>query len=66
VRIRRRDVRSGDASQWLARIAIEFYSEIARCLRNDDSTGRKTIEDIFKMERKSMPRDLKSLLEKMS
>jgi hypothetical protein len=47
-------------------IAIEFYSEIARWLRNDDSTGRKTIEDIFKMERKSMPRDLKSLLEKMS
>ena len=32
------------------RVAIETYSEIIRCLENDDPTTRRTIEDIFKME----------------
>ena len=47
------------------RIAIESYSEIARWLGNDDSTTRKMIEDILKMEEEHAE-DLKSLLEKMS
>ena len=47
------------------RIAIESYSEIARWLGNDDSTTRKMIEEILKMEEEHAE-DLKSLLEKMS
>ena len=47
------------------RIAIESYSEIARWLGSDDSTTRKMIEDILKMEEEHAE-DLKSLLEKMS
>ncbi len=47
------------------RIAIESYSEIVRWLGNDDSTTRKMIEDILKMEEEHAE-DLKSLLEKMS
>ena len=47
------------------RIAIESYSEIARWIGNDDSTTRKMIEDILKME-EDHAEDLKSLLEKMS
>jgi bacterioferritin len=47
------------------RIAIESYAEIARWLGNDDSTTRKMIEDILKMEEEHAE-DLKSLLEKMS
>jgi bacterioferritin len=47
------------------RIAIESYAEIARWLGNDDSTTRKMIEEILKMEEEHAE-DLKSLLEKMS
>ena len=47
------------------RIAIESYSEFARWLGSDDSTTRKMIEDILKMEEEHAE-DLKSLLEKMS
>jgi bacterioferritin len=47
------------------RIAIESYSEIVRWLGNDDTTSRKMIEEILKMEEEHAE-DLKSLLEKMS
>jgi bacterioferritin len=47
------------------RIAIESYAEIARWLGNDDSTTRKMIEEILKMEEEHAE-DLKSLLEKMA
>jgi bacterioferritin len=47
------------------RIAIESYSEIVRCLGNDDPTTRKIIEDILKLEEEHAE-DLKSLLEKIS
>ena len=54
-----------DRGNWVGKM-IELYSEIGVWFGNDYSTGRKMIEDIFKMERKSTPRDLRSLLEKMS
>src|ERR1700689_1997466 len=43
------------------RIAIESYSEIARWLGNDDTTTKKMITDILKMEEEHAE-DLKSLL----
>ncbi len=46
------------------RIAIESYSEIARWIGADDSTTRKLIEDILKMEEEHAE-DLKNLLERM-
>ncbi|MGH7932114.1 MAG: ferritin-like domain-containing protein [Candidatus Binataceae bacterium] len=46
------------------RIAIESYSEIIRWLGTDDSTTRKMIEEILKMEEEHAD-DLKTLLEKM-
>jgi bacterioferritin len=46
------------------RIAIESYSEIVRWLGDDDSTTRKMIADILKVEEEHAE-DLKSLLEKM-
>jgi bacterioferritin len=47
------------------RIAIESYSEIARWLGDNDSTTRKIIVDILKMEEEHADH-LKTLLEKMS
>ncbi len=47
------------------RIAIESYAEIARWLGDKDSTTRKLIEDILKVEEEHAE-DLKSLLEKMA
>jgi bacterioferritin len=47
------------------RIAIESYSEIVRWLGDDDSTTKKMIADILKMEEEHAE-DLKSLLQKMS
>jgi bacterioferritin len=47
------------------RIAIESYSEIVRWLGDDDSTTKKMIQDILKMEEEHAE-DLKSLLQKMS
>jgi bacterioferritin len=47
------------------RIAIESYAEIVRWLGTDDTTSRKMIEEILKMEEEHAE-DLKSLLEKMS
>jgi bacterioferritin len=47
------------------RIAIDSYRDIAKWLGNDDSTTRKLIEDILKIEEEHAE-DLKSLLEKMS
>jgi len=47
------------------RIAIESYSEIVRWLGTDDSTTRKMLADILKVEEEHAE-DLKSLLEKMS
>ena len=46
------------------RIAIESYSEIVRWLGDDDSTTKKMIADILKMEEEHAE-DLKSLLERM-
>jgi len=43
---------------------IESYSEIVRWLGDDDSTTRKMIADILKVEEEHAE-DLKSLLEKM-
>ena len=45
----------------IERIAIESYSEIVRWLGDDDSTTRKMITDILKMEEEHAE-DLKSLL----
>jgi bacterioferritin len=47
------------------RIAIESYSEIVRWLGDDDSTTRKMMADILKVEEEHAE-DLKTLLEKMS
>jgi bacterioferritin len=47
------------------RIAIESYSEIVRWLGDDDTTSRKMVEDILKVEEEHAE-DLKTLLQKMS
>jgi bacterioferritin len=44
---------------------VQSYSEIVQWLGNDDSTTRKIIEDLLKMEEEHAE-DLKSLLEKVS
>ncbi len=47
------------------RIAVESYSEIARWLGDDDSTTRKLIEDILKMEEEHA-NDMKDLLARVA
>ena len=47
------------------RIAVESYSEIVRWLGDDDSTTRKLIEDILKMEEEHA-NDMKDLLARVS
>jgi bacterioferritin len=47
------------------RIAVESYSEIVRWLGHDDSTTRKLIEDILKMEEEHA-NDMKDLLARVS
>src|ERR1700687_1411760 len=47
------------------RIAIESYSEIVRWLGDDDTTSRKMVDDILKVEEEHAE-DLKTLLQKMS
>lgn len=46
------------------RIAIETYNEIIRWLGNDDTTTRRMIEDILKMEEEHAD-DLASMLDRM-
>ena len=45
------------------RVAIESYSEIVRWLGNDDTTTRRMIEDILKMEEQHAD-DMANLLAK--